>query len=442
MSLHPIVHVMAAALLACCAPPAAQVAPTSPTPALRLSPPLASAAPAPAAPPWPDAVPRDTPAPEDATALGTASDGRVLLRITSSHMEKYSEAELLQRSAKPGARPNPDAVVRKRVTYYGVYNPATLCIDEIHTFDAFDKAGFEARLASKATALTARFDAEPVTSDLARLRALAMRFGLRTLGDVAFSADEGSYVVAIDPFLAATRDGHLVQLDVGAAYAPAASPDGRLVAFTACGTPCTGNYHVDLLDTKTHKVRRTEAGGVGSEAGFRWSPAGDLLLFAFTQAHSDCVAALDPKTLKSKTLACQPGVGSFAASPGLAMFVLGSVPLAIANDAHVVYGLVAKDGALPTAIEMYRTPGDAGHPVVDDMGRVAWEAEDGPGNRFRVHLAAPEGAEVVDDARLVGVLPDGAILLWPDDHPSSWRAEARPMTNEDRCRLIGRHAPR
>ncbi len=402
--------------------------------------PVASAAPPPAAPAWPDAVPRDTPAPEDATALGTANDGLVLLRITSSRTETYSEVELRQRSATIDPHPNPDAVVRRRTTYYGVYNPATLCIEEVHTFDAFDRASLDARAASKSTPLAARFDTEPVARDLVRLRALATRFDLRTLGDVAFGADEGNYVIAIDPYLAATKDGHLAYLDVGAAYAPAASPDGRLVAFTACGTPCAGHYHVDLLETKTRKVRRTDAGGVGSEAGFRWSPAGDLVLFAFTQARSDCVAALDPKTLRTKTLACHPGVGSFAASPGLATFVLASVPLALTNDAHVVYRLAATAGALPTATEMYRTPGDSGHPLVDDMGRVVWDAEDGPGNRFRVHIATPQGADVVDDSRLVGVLPDGSVLLWPDDHPNDRRPEGGTITSDDRCRLIGRRA--
>jgi len=165
-----------------------------------------------------------------------------------------------------------------------------------------------------------------------------------------------------------------------------------------------------------------------------------VLLFAFTQAHSDCVAALDPKTLRTKTLACQPGAGSFAASPGLVTFVLGSVPLAITNDAHVVYRLAATEGALPGAIEMYRTPGDAGHPLVDDNGRLVWEATDGPGNRFRVHIATPAGADAIDDSRLVGVLPDGSVLVWPDDHPNLWRPEAGPMTSDDRCRLIGRRA--
>jgi hypothetical protein len=179
---------------------------------------------------------------------------------------------------------------------------------------------------------------------------------------------------------------------------------------------------------------------VGPEAGFRWSAAGDFVLFAFAQAHSDCVAALDPKTLRTKTLACQPGVGSFAASPGLVTFVLGSVPLAITNDAHVVYRIAATEGALPTAIEMYRTPGDAGHPVVDDTGRVVWEASDGPGNHLRVHIATSQGADVVDDSRLVGMLPDGSVLLWPDDHPSDWQPEVGPITNDDRCRLIGRRA--
>jgi hypothetical protein len=363
-------------------------------------------------------------------------------------MEKLSPMEPLTRSAVIPAPADPDALVRKRFSYYAVLDPKTTCLDEVHTFDALNQARSPDAVASnKGPGLSGSLNADPVLADLGRLRALALRFGLRTLDDVALGAADGSYVVALDPYLAATKDGHFVDLAVGPAYATTASPDGRVVAFSACGSPCGGHYRVHLLDTRTGKVQRADTEDVASDLGIRWSSTGDTVLYPYAEGigptgkeHKRCVGGLDTKTLRNKKVACVEGDGTFAASPGLATFVLGSER----RDSHRTALWVFRLDATPvlSATPAFRANGSAVYPIVEDSGRLLWEDNDGEGFHFRVHIATAQGSEVVDDARLVGPLPDGSVLVWPDGHPSDWLPPVATLENGGRCGMMQRRPPK
>jgi hypothetical protein len=264
----------------------------------------------PAPAPWPDAVSPWTPAPERAEVVGNAADGRVLLLMT-----------------------------RAPTTYYAVLDPQTTCIEEVHDFAALRSVrplqSTEGGAPSPATTgpdRAARFDTDPVRRDLARLRALALRFGVHTLDDVAFGAADGDVVLADSTFffstkdrgdvvangthLFATRNGALADLDVGPGFSPSASPDGRLVAFAASGS--SDRFKLHLLDTATRKVTRVDAvelrPGIAPEAGMRWSATGDVLFYPYRDAKSghECLGAIDTKSLRTKSLECFGENASFA----------------------------------------------------------------------------------------------------------------------------------
>jgi hypothetical protein len=348
---------------------------------------------------------------------------------------------------------DPNALVQMGISYYAVFDSKTMCIDEVTMPEALRHARVPPDLGTMGPDLSAPFNADPVLRDLAQLRSLALRFGLRALDGVAFGAAENDYVLENDPYLSATKNGHLADLAVGPAHSPAASPDGSVFAFAACGTPCPGHYPLHLLDAKTRRVRRVDVGDVSSDvfASVRWSAAGDTVFYRFAptkngleHATKSCVGALDVKTLRKKTLTCLPGSGAFAMSPGITTFALGSESSPPGEDALVVFRLAAaaSPGALPSATEVFRSPGRAQNVRVDDDSRLMWDDNDGHDFHFRVHIATPRGTEIVENAQLGGSLSDGSLLLWPNDQPSDAMPPLGTLASKGRCGIMRRYAPK
>jgi hypothetical protein len=75
---------------------------------------------------------------------------------------------------------------------------------------------------------------------------------------------------------------------------------------------------------------------------------------------------------------------------------------------------------------------------MDNQGRVAWDDNEAPKFHMRVHVASRNAAEaILPDARSVGFLPDGSVLVLPIDEPSD-AAMSEPLHTlaEKRCGLF------
>jgi hypothetical protein len=416
-------------------PTPAQVAST-PTGA-RGEIPIAPAAPSAGAAlaPGPSTLDPETPAPTEARVAAIGSGGRVLLSVKAFRMRPLARSVAVALGRSPGDMDKPIATAFE---YLAVLDPRTMCLDEAHVFDALDRARDPNDETLGDGTVAAHLGQGPATRDLARLRAVATTFGTPTVLGIAIGAAEGAYVTGDPTFVYASRDNRFKEPGWGASHSPLASPDGRNVVVSACGSPCGGMYSVHVLDMSTLKVRRTGSGQV--HEGMRWSPDGSTLFFAFDDTTNGmakpkklCAAALDGKTWHRTTLACFSGEpGYFAVSPGAKAFAMTADNAKGQKDVVVFQIASAADGS-PKATELYRVPGSPIYPIVDDSAAVMWTDNDGPDFHFRVHVAQGGSVRQIDDAEAVGFLPEGAILFLPNDRPSPSGPQIRTVRDVGRC---------
>ena len=389
-------------------------------------------------PAWPAGLDPAIPLPLEARILAIGSDGRALLDAKGYEM-RTSRVRL----TLPGEPSSPSRSVAAEVSVTAVLDLATMCIEEAHVFRALDRARDPDRtgLAEKKD-LAAPLNDPDVQADLAHVRALGRRFGVRNLADVAVGEPEGAYVTGDPTFLYASRGGVFRDVGWGAAYSPVAAPDGRSIALAACGSPCNGFYPVRLFDPGTQKTRSTTSGAASHD--LHWLADGRTLVFGYdetrtgtAQARSYCVGALDRDTAKQRTFACVKGdppvSGSFAISPGGTALAVSTS----ASDDIVVYAVGA------TATELRRVPARTTTDLqVDDDGRIGWSANDGADFHFRVHVAGKVGAPTVhENARLVGLLPGQAVLVLPSPSPSDASVRVATLREASRCGYFQRLAP-
>lgn len=294
-------------------------------------------------------------------------------------------------------------------------------------FDLLDAARDPDRTAD----LAAAFAAPGVVDELARLRALAGRFGLRTLEGVAFGTGPRDVAVSDRTYLyaPAPKTGAMTLLPVGPAQPADASPDGARFAFAACGSPCGGLYPLHFLDVATRKVVRTTSLSV-HDYPIAWTKSGASVLVHGDESRTGptrgCAGVVTANSGAYKRLACVGGVNTgFAISPARTAFALAG------HAAVVAYRF---DEASGSATEVARAKGHALHPFVDDQGRLAWTDNDAPDFHYRVHLLrSGEAPATQDDARFTGFLADGSLLLSAWAHPSMESPVSPSLGEAGRC---------
>lgn len=383
--------ILVAIVLSGCGTPrtgSAAVSPPAPPPSEPAPP---SEPPRPPAPARPAAVDGSLPAPENTTVLGTSADGRALLSITATTSVPGPEGTSSSQSYR----------------YYAVLDARHECLEETAREDEVLGA---TRAETDADAM-ARLQAAPTLAELARLRDLARRFGVRGLGSLVFGDTGTAAVVEAHGRAYVVRDGQVTRVEAGAAMVHAMSPDGRWAAIGRCGARCRGIYEPALLDVATGAVRAVPVGNLSNAF---WSPDGELFITYEDRAaqasgtRQVCLARLAPDAARPTTLHCAPS-GSTS--------LYGAV---VSDRARFLAVKLLDPGTNAGRLQLYALPGgEEGRtigaepmvPDVDDAGQVAWDDVQGPGSTWRVHLVSDGGEEIVPAAKAAGFLGDGALLL-------------------------------
>jgi hypothetical protein len=392
------------------APSAASSAPEAPAVPLPTVSAVSSAPPPPAPPAVPAEVDQTAPLPDSATVLAKATDGTVLLGIRGI-VELPGRAQTYE-------------------TYFALLDARRDCIDataRTHTLDRAASGSADEVLALLAT--------PAAQAEIARLRDLARRFGIRALGPLVLGVDDAFTLLDANNELFVSSGVAFTQLPVGTSARPAPSPTGTHVAFAHCGSPCSGVYAPALLDTRTRKVKDFK---VGNAHDFHWSKDGKSLYFSYDDrtsplakraASNVCVGRLDVDSSRVTTLKCLPSdvmtENISSASPGvewLGLQVYGGKP---GSTAYVVL-------AAPSGKEAFRLAADPIDPRFDEAGRIGWTDNDHKDFHLRAHVASASGQQVFDDARFVGFAGADEILVMPDDQPSNARKKARTLRDK-RC---------
>lgn len=355
-------------------------------------------------------------APDWAELVATAEDGSSLLVVHGWHA-----------ATRPGTDINAGSS-----SYFAVLDAQHACLTETLSLHAIDAASGTGTTADALEALAS----PAVPDEIRRAFLLARRFGLRTLGPVAFGADEGFVVVEANNALYVRSGGpsaRFVHHPAGTSAVLAASPDGSRIAFGNCGSPCAGVYAPALLDPKTQAVRRFRS---GSAHEFYWGADGTLF---FT--HDDrtpgqfegtkvCLSRLTDPSARPSRVACFPSR-------------ITSTTISAASPRGRYLGMRLESGTnaggssfvvleMPGAAEVQRVAGSLTTPAVDERGRVAWSRLET--SHYRVHVATRGAAEaVLPDARSVGFLPDGAVLVMPVDRPVDRTREPLRTLRDGAC---------
>lgn len=396
-------------------------------------------------PPAPLVVDTSLSAPEYAELVSTAPDGASLLAIhgwravspkegervesdTSSQLDAgMAHTEALAEGQAPGMAPQ----ARTNIVYLAVLDARRECIEETLSFDALAAVGDTGTVAEALAALNVK----AVDDEIHRAFSVARRFGMHDLGDMAFGSDEGFVVVEANNQLYVRSGGSgapFTHHPIGTSTRLAASPDGTQIAFANCGSPCGGTYAPAILDTKTKKVRRFP---VGNAHEFYWSKDGTSLVFSYDDkkpgqydATKVCLGQVVGSSKHATTLKCIPsGVMSAsisAASPSTTFValqleshgsrlrtdrngkVIGREPATGPSPAFVVL-------EVPSGVESYRIAASPIYSSMDDLGRVAWD-DYLLDSTMQVRVASrgvPQA--VLSNARSVGFLPDGSLLVMP-----------------------------
>jgi hypothetical protein len=200
---------------------------------------------------------------------------------------------------------------------------------------------------------------------------------------------------------------------------------------------------------------------VGNAHAFYWSKDDAELLFSYDDrplgqydASKVCIGRIAVAAKRASTVTCLPsGVMAMsisAASPSGAFVGLQvesrSPPFRVGANGKVILPRPTTTPSrafvvleMPSGAESYRVAASPVYPSMDDQGRVAWSAYDAPTSHMRVHVASRNAAEaILPDARSVGFLPDGTVLVMPVDKPSGADPMSEPLHTlaEKRCGLF------
>lgn len=414
----------------CCGHPAGAAAPpippAAPPTATVQVPPAASAAPsatstAPAEsvpPPLPPGLDGSLPVPHSAQIVALGADGSVLLSVDAWVEGQATDSSVVVATG--------GGTVRSNTSYLAVLDAKHDCLEQAVRTDTLDAAGATGTVPEALAILRT-----PAANDeLARLWTLAKRFGERNLGAAVFGVDDGfALVQANDQIYVHDAAGHFTPLPGGTSSHITASPDGTHVALARCGSPCGGVYVPVLLDTRTRQVRRFP---VGNAHDFHFTPDGQTLYFSYDDSTSGvsgttkvCLGRVDGDSPRVTPVRCYPSrvrsTEISAASPG-ARFI----GMLIESDRNPSSFAVLE---MPTGREALRIGSDPIYADLDDRGRVAWDDGHTPGYHPRVRVASAAGEQTFPDARSVGFLADGSVLVMPDDHPTYAQLPIRTLAD-------------
>jgi len=422
-------------------------------------------------PPAPSAVDTSLSAPEYAELVATAPDGAALLAIhgwralTPAEVARFNPSATTPRRALSAADAEALAEAqafgmmsmdRGSTVYLAVLDARHACIEETLSFEALEAAGATGTVPEALAALKV----PAVDNEIHHAYTLARRFGLLDLGTVAFGPDEGFVIVEANNQLYVRSGGsgaHFTHHPIGTSTGLAASPDGTQIAFANCGSPCGGSYAPAILDTQTKQVRRFP---LGNAHAFYWLKDSASLLFSYDDKQPGqhepskvCVGRVAGASKRATTVKClTSGVMSTdisAASPSTTFIGLQlesrSSPIRVDARGKVL-GVPPSIGPspafvileMPSGTESYRIAASPILPSMDDRGRVAWDDNRLPQFNMRVRVAsrgAPEA--VLPNARNVGFLPDGSLLVMPIEQPSQ-NPQDEPLHTlaEKRCGLF------
>jgi hypothetical protein len=347
------------------------------------------------------------PVPHRAQIVALGADGSALLSVDGWVEGQATDSTVIE--ATGGGK------VRSNTSYLAVLGAKHDCIDQAVRSDTIDAAAAKGTLPEALAILRT----PAATDELARLWGLAQRFGVRNLGSAVFGLDDGfALVEANNQLYVRAAAGTLAPFPGGTSARITASPDGSHVAFARCGSPCGGVYVPVILDTRTRQVRRFP---VGNAHDFHWTPDGNTLYFSYDDRPSGlspttkvCIGRVDGDSPLVTPVRCLPSkVRSTEisdASPAV-HFIGLLTESEHGPDAYVVF-------EMPSGREAFRIGSDPIYADLDERGRVAWDDNSIPGSHSRVRVASATGEETFPDARSVGFLADGSVLVIPDDQPS------------------------
>ncbi len=386
--------------------PSAAPAPPTPTVTIPVAPP----------PPLPPEVDGTLPVPHGAQIVALGSDGSVLLSVEGWVEGQATDSTVIE-SVGGGA-------VRSNTTYLAVLDAKHECIEQAVRSDTIDEAGAKGTLPEALAILRTQAAAD----ELAHLWKLAQRFGVRNLGSAVFGVDDGFVLVeANNQLYVRGAGGSLDPFPGGTSARITASPDGTHVAFGRCGSPCGGVYVPVILDTRTRRVRRFP---VGNAHDFHWTPDGNTLYFSYDDRPSGispttkvCLGRVDGDSQLVKPVRCFPSnvrsTDVSDASP-TARFIGLLTESDRGPDAYLVL-------EMPSGREALRLDTDPTYADLDERGRVAWDDGNTPGYHPRVRVASAAGEETFPDARSVGFLADGSVLVMPDDQATYVQGPIRTL---------------